>query len=98
MLDAGAVADPSPTMVFGMHVGPLPKGTIGYRVGNQYAASCLIKIVVTGVQVHGSTPWLGVDPMPAAAVAVGTCFLIRMLGVRYNLNAPSPRTSSDADH
>jgi amidohydrolase len=26
MLDAGALADPGPTMVFGMHVGPFPKG------------------------------------------------------------------------
>jgi amidohydrolase len=67
MLDAGAFADPVPTMVFGMHVGPLPKGVVGYRVGNQYAASCLVKITVTGRQVHGSTPWFGVDPMPPAA-------------------------------
>jgi len=67
MLDAGALADPEPTMAFGMHVCPLPVGVIGYRVGNLYAASCLVKIVVTGQQVHGSTPWLGIDPMPAAA-------------------------------
>lgn len=67
MLDAGALADSAPTMVFGMHVAPMPKGAIGYRTGYQYAASCLVKIVVTGVQVHGATPWLGVDPMPPAA-------------------------------
>ena len=67
LLDAGALADPEPTMAFGMHVCPLPVGVIGYRVGNLYAASCLVKIVVTGQQVHGSTPWLGIDPMPAAA-------------------------------
>ena len=67
MLDAGAFSDPAPTMVFGMHVGPLPKGVVGYRIGNQYAASCLVKIVVSGRQVHGSMPWLGVDPMPPAA-------------------------------
>ncbi len=67
MLDAGALTAPVPTMVFGMHVGTLPKGVVGYRVGTQYAASCLVKIVVTGRQVHGSTPWFGVDPMPPAA-------------------------------
>lgn len=66
MLAAGACADPVPTMVFGMHVTPYPKGYVGYRVGNQYAASTLVRIVVTGKQVHGSTPWQGVDPMPAA--------------------------------
>ncbi|MER8044565.1 amidohydrolase [Streptomyces sp. NPDC094032] len=66
MLEAGAFADPVPSMVFGMHVTPYPKGYVGYRVGNQYAASSLVRIVVTGKQVHGSTPWQGVDPMPAA--------------------------------
>lgn len=70
MFDAGALADPSPTMVFGMHVGPLPKGMIGYRVGNFYAASCLVKIVINGVGVHASTPWWGKDPMPVAATIV----------------------------
>ncbi|MEV5971390.1 amidohydrolase [Streptomyces sp. NPDC051921] len=66
MVAAGAFADPVPTMVFGMHVTPYPQGYVGYHVGNQYAASSLVRIVVTGKQVHGSTPWQGVDPMPAA--------------------------------
>ncbi|MFC4910111.1 M20 metallopeptidase family protein [Actinomadura gamaensis] len=63
----GALDDPSPTMVYGMHVAPLPKGCVGYRVGNQFGASCVVRIVVTGRQVHGSTPWEGVDPLPPAA-------------------------------
>ena len=67
MLDAGAFDDPTPTMTFGMHVGPLPIGMVGFRAGNQYAASCLVKIIVNGQQVHGSTPWMGIDPMPPAA-------------------------------
>lgn len=80
MLDAGALADPEPTMVFGMHVSPFPKGTVGYRVGTTYAASCLVKVVVTGAGVHGSTPWLGVDPMPAAATIVtGSAQLYRQV-------------------
>lgn len=70
MLEAGAFADPTPTMAFGMHVGPLPKGLVGYRVGAQYAASCLIRIVVEGKQVHGSTPWFGIDPYPPAAAII----------------------------
>lgn len=56
----------APTMAFGMHVTPHPKGTVGYCAGNQYAASCLVKITLTGEQAHGSTPWNGTDPMPAA--------------------------------
>lgn len=57
MVEAGAFADPVPTMAFGLHVTPHPKGYVGYRVGNQYGASALVRIVVTGKQTHGSTPW-----------------------------------------
>jgi uncharacterized membrane protein YeiH len=39
----------------------------------------------------------GVYTLPAAVVAVGACFLIRMLGVRYNLNAPAMRLPTDTD-
>jgi amidohydrolase len=67
MLDAGALADPEPTMVFGMHVSPLPRGHVGHRAGVQYAASCLAEVTISGRQVHASTPWMGVDPLPAAA-------------------------------
>ena len=66
MIAEGACDDPKPTMAFGFHVVPYPKGYVGYRVGNQFGASCLIKIALTGMQVHGSTPWMGVDTMPAA--------------------------------
>lgn len=67
MEKAGALSSPEPGMVFGMHVGPLPKGVVAYHIGNQYAASVVVKIVITGQQVHGSTPWLGKDPMPVVA-------------------------------
>jgi amidohydrolase len=67
MQDAGALDDPSPTMVFGMHIGPGPINCVAYRPGNQFAASSLLKIVVTGKQAHGSTPWMGIDPMPVVA-------------------------------
>ncbi len=66
MLDAGALDDPKPTMVFGMHVGGMPKGTVAYSVGPQYASSCLVSIKITGEGSHGSTPWMGRDPMPVA--------------------------------
>ncbi|MFC9897152.1 M20 family metallopeptidase [Nocardia sp. NPDC127579] len=80
MLAEGALDDPVPTMAFGFHVTPLPKGYVGYRVGNQFGASCLIKIVLTGRQVHGSTPWMGIDPMPpAGAVLTGIGQLYRQV-------------------
>lgn len=59
--------DPEPSMAFGMHVGPGPTGWIAYSKGVQNAASELIKITIKGDQVHGSTPWQGIDPLPPAA-------------------------------
>ncbi len=80
MLAENALADPEPTMAFGFHSVNGPKGLIGYRIGNQFAASCLVKIVITGQQVHGSMPWMGIDPMPAAgAIATGIGQLYRQL-------------------
>lgn len=80
MLAQGALADPAPTMAFGFHVTPYPKGYIGYRIGNQFGASSLVKITITGQQVHGSTPWMGIDPMPAAgAVLTGIGQLYRQV-------------------
>ncbi|WP_034272185.1 M20 metallopeptidase family protein [Actinospica robiniae] len=80
MLAEGALAEPRPTMVFGLHVAPLPKGVLGYRVGDQFGASCLVRILITGVQAHGSAPWQGVDPMPAAgAILTGIGQIYRQL-------------------
>jgi amidohydrolase len=80
MLAEDAFADPVPTMAFGFHVTPFPKGFIGYRIGAQFGASCLVRIVIRGKQVHGSTPWQGIDPMPAAgAVLTGVGQLYRQV-------------------
>ncbi|MFV2198094.1 M20 metallopeptidase family protein [Nocardiopsis sp. LOL_012] len=73
MVGSPALRDPAPTMVFGLHVVPLPKGVVGYRVGHQYAASCMVRITVHGKQVHASMPWMGLDPMPPAADIVSAC-------------------------
>ena len=80
MITEGACDNPIPTMAFGFHVAPFPKGYIGYRPGNQFGASSLIKITVTGVQVHGSTPWAGIDTMPAVgAILTGIGQLYRQI-------------------
>lgn len=65
MMQADVLADLHPTMAFGMHVQPAPKGVVTLLSGNQFAASCMVKIEITGKQVHASTPWAGIDPMPA---------------------------------
>jgi amidohydrolase len=70
MLAEGALDDPVPTMVYGHHVAPLPTGYVGYRTGNQFGASCMMKVVITGQWVEGSTPAEGEDPLPAAAAII----------------------------
>ncbi|KXS16827.1 N-acyl-L-amino acid amidohydrolase [Gonapodya prolifera JEL478] len=62
-----------PGMVFGIHVGPTPTGSIGWREGTMFAASALLKIDIQGKQVHGSMPWLGKDPLVVAADVITQC-------------------------
>ncbi|WP_405941745.1 M20 family metallopeptidase [Streptomyces sp. NBC_00207] len=80
MVAEGAFADPVPTMAFGMHVTPHPKGWVGWKAGAMYGASCLVRIVLTGRQTHASSPWHGTDPMPAAgALLTGIGQLYRQM-------------------
>lgn len=67
MIRNGAIADPVPGMFFGVHVVPLPIGVLGYAIGNGFAASEIVKIKIQGAGTHGSTPWMGRDPLPVAA-------------------------------
>jgi amidohydrolase len=71
MLKQGVFGDLKPDAIFGLHVSSnLPSGKIGYRVGPLMAAEDSFKIVVQGVQSHGSRPWQGVDPITTAAQIV----------------------------
>jgi amidohydrolase len=69
MLKEGVFA-PSrkPDMVVGLHVfSTMNVGTVAVRGGPFMAESDSFKIIVKGVQTHGSRPWGGVDPVLAAA-------------------------------
>jgi uncharacterized membrane protein YeiH len=55
-----------------------------------YAIPALVGATVAVLAVR-----LGFYDLPAAIIAVGACFLIRMLGVRYNLNAPAMQPPPD---
>ncbi len=73
MVEEGAMRDPKPDMVFGLHVSSaLPVGSIGYRPGNAMAGSDRFRIKVTGRQTHGAMPWNGVDPIVIGATIVTT--------------------------
>jgi uncharacterized membrane protein YeiH len=57
-----------------------------------YAIPALVCSTITVVAIR-----LGVYGIGTAMIAAGVCFGIRMIGVRYGLNAPMPRTSADPD-
>lgn len=67
MVEAGVLQDPAPEAIFGLHVWPGPPGWIGYREGGALAAADELFITVRGRQTHGSAPWMGIDPVIAAA-------------------------------
>jgi amidohydrolase len=68
MLADGALDDPKPEAVFGLHVGPEDvAGEMSLVSGPAMAASDRFRIVVKGRQTHGAVPSAGIDPIPVAA-------------------------------
>ncbi len=64
MVKEGALDNPKPDAVFGLHVtSRFPVGTIAYKPGSMMAAVDTLTIQVRGKQTHGAYPWLGVDPI-----------------------------------
>jgi amidohydrolase len=71
MVEEGALADPRPDAIFGLHViSALNAGKIGYRPGAMMASTDNFWIKVRGRQTHGAMPWLGADPVVASAQVV----------------------------
>ena len=70
MIREGALSDPAPGAIFGLHAWPLSVGTISYRPGPAMAASDRMTITVTGKQTHGALPWDGIDPIVIASQIV----------------------------
>jgi amidohydrolase len=68
MVAEGALDDPRPDAVFGLHVTPQNRvGEIAYRPGGAMASSDRLMITVKGRQTHAAYPWLGVDPIAVAS-------------------------------
>ena len=71
MVEQGAMDNPRPAAVFGLHViSRLPAGVVGYRPGAILASADSLKITIQGRQTHGAMPWMGVDPIVTAAQVV----------------------------
>ena len=71
MIAEGALENPVPQAVFGLHVtSRLALGVLGYRPGPTMASADSFSIMVEGRQTHGAMPWFGVDPIVTAAQIV----------------------------
>lgn len=63
MLKEGVFATYKPDAIFGLHVWPGPAGQLQVKSEGIMAAADSFNIRVKGQQVHGSSPWRGVDPI-----------------------------------
>lgn len=70
MVREGALADPAPDAIFGLHIGARPLNTLYFAKGPMLASADVLKIHVQGKQTHGARPWAGVDPIVVAAQIV----------------------------
>jgi len=70
MIEQGALENPAPAAIFGLHVWPGAVGGITYRSGPAMAASDQLFITVKGRQTHGAQPWGGVDPIVVASQVI----------------------------
>ena len=86
MLAEDLFADFKPEAIFGLHLhSSLPVGAIGWHAGPFQAAADSFRIVVKGRGTHGARPWLGVDPVVAAAALVTSAQAI--VSRRLDINA-----------
>jgi len=71
MVAEGILQNPQVDAAFALHINAVQEaGHIGYGAGPRYASVDDFKIVVTGVQAHGASPWMGVDSVVVAAQIV----------------------------
>lgn len=73
MIAEGALKDPRPDAVFGLHVFPGEPGSLVWRSGPMMAGSDRWEIRLKGRQTHGAQPWSGVD-MSSMAADIVTAF------------------------
>ena len=72
MIAEGALGDPRPEAIFGLHVVTGQPGQIWYRARGFMAASDRVDITLHGRQTHGAWPWRGVDVIALSADVVQT--------------------------
>jgi amidohydrolase len=71
MIAEGALENPHPKAIFGLHVSPLSEaGTLGFRSGALMGDESNFRIIIRGRQAHAGRPWRGVDPITISAQVV----------------------------
>lgn len=78
MIKEGALENPRPQAIFGLHVMPnFEIGTIAYNSGPAMASADRFVVTVKGKKVHGAYPHDGVDAVVVAAECVSALQTIR---------------------
>ena len=78
MVKEGALADPRPQVIFGLHAfAEMGVGDIGYSEGPALSAADTWEVKIVGRQSHGARPELSIDPIVAAAQFIEALQTIR---------------------
>ncbi|HEX8088605.1 MAG TPA: amidohydrolase [Blastocatellia bacterium] len=70
MIKEGALENPRPQAIFGLHTGQFEVGQIGYHSGPAMASADRFDITIRGKKSHGAQPHLGIDAIVVAAECV----------------------------
>jgi len=88
MIQAGALEDPKPDAVFGLHLWPrIPSGKVGIIPGPLMASAYYFKVVIHGKGGHGGHPDRAINPINAATHALGA--IQTMLSAEFNAIYPT---------
>ena len=78
MIKEGALENPRPSAIFGLHVwSQTPAGTIRYSSGPALASADTFDISIRGKQVHAANPDLGIDPIVVSASCITALQTVR---------------------
>jgi amidohydrolase len=78
MIKEGALENPRPSVIFGLHTMPtIEVGQIAYHSGPAMASSDRFTITIRGKKSHGALPHLGVDAIIVAAECVDALQTVR---------------------
>ena len=77
MIKEGALENPRPQAIFGLHTAGFEVGQIGYHSGPAMASSDRFTITIRGKKSHGAVPQGGIDAIVVAAECISALQTIR---------------------